>query len=124
MYPAHKAGSKQQRGLTLVGLICMLSLGAAAALVGFKLLPAYTEFYNVKRIVAEIAASPEAKGGSPKQVQQAFDRRALIDSVQSVKGTDLDIQKNGDNMTLSVSWERKVPLVANVSVLVEFQVES
>lgn len=119
-----KAGMGRQRGLTLIGLILILSLIAMAALVGFKLLPVYTEFFNVKRIVSEIAASPEAKGASLKQLQIAFDRRALIDSVSSVKGADLEMQKTGDAVSLSLSWERKVPLVANVSVLVEFQVES
>ena len=115
---------KAQRGLTLVGLIFILGLCAMTALLGFKMLPAYLEFFNVKRIVADIAASPQTKGATIKQVQQAFDQRAVIDSIASVKGSDLEVEKSGDGYILSISWEKKVPLIHNVSALVEFEVES
>lgn len=115
---------QHQRGLTLVGLIFMLSLAGFAALLAAKLLPAYLEFFAIKRIVSEIGASGEGQNGTAKTIQASFDRRATIESVTSVRGRDLEIVKEGNGFVISATWERRVPLVYNISALMEFQVES
>ena len=57
-------------------------------------------------------------------IQASFDRRATIESVTSLRGSDLPIEKDGNGFAISASWERKVPIIHNVSALVEFEVES
>ena len=37
-----------------------------------------------------------------------------------VAGTDLEIGKDGGKTLIEVAYERKVPVVANVSLLIEF----
>lgn len=115
---------RHQRGLTLVGLIIILGMLGFAALLAAKLLPAYLEFYAIKRIVNEISTSGETQNGSAKTIQASFDRRATIESVTSVRGRDLEIVKEGNGFVVSASWERRVPLVYNISALMEFEVES
>ncbi len=115
---------QRERGLTLVGLILVLGVSAFFVLMGFKLLPAYIEFFSIKRIIKELGESPELKGATVKDVQAAFERRATIDSITAIRGTDLQIDKQGDGFVLSANWERKIPLVSNVSALVEFEVEN
>lgn len=115
---------QRQRGLTLIGLIFMLVIAAFVALLAAKLLPAYLEFFAIQRIVGEISASGEAQSGNVKTIQASFDRRATIESITSIRGADLDIEKDGDGFSISASWERRVPLIHNVSALVEFEVQS
>lgn len=115
---------QHQRGLTLVGLIFILMIAAFLALLAAKMLPAYLEFFAIQRIVGEITTSGEAQNGSVKSIQASFDRRATIESITSIRGADLAIEKDGNGFSISASWERRVPLIHNVSALVEFEVQS
>jgi Tfp pilus assembly major pilin PilA len=112
---------KHERGLTLIGLILVLGVASFFALLAMRLVPAYLEFFSIKRILTEVASN--SSGGSVKDVQAAFDRRAAIDSITAIRGADLAVEKNGDGYSISASWEQKVPLVSNISALIEFEVE-
>jgi Domain of unknown function (DUF4845) len=114
---------KREGGMTLLALIFVLGVAAFFAIVGFRLLPAYLEYFTVKRIVSDLVQNPDLRSASVKDVQVAFDRRATSEYLSSVKGSDLQVGKNASGITISASWEQKVALVANISALVEFQIE-
>ncbi len=113
---------KRQRGLSLIGLIVGGGILVFVAIVGMKCVPAYIEYFTVQKHIRELARSPDS--ASVKEIQNNFDKRAGVDDVTSVQGKDLDITKTGNTVTISVSYERKVPLFANVSALFEFDVSS
>lgn len=114
---------KNQKGVSLTGLLLICAVLIAVALVGFKLFPAYTEYFKVKNAVTEIAHNPEYKS-SPRELQAAFDRRATIDSISVVSSRDLEISKQADGYAVGVAWSVKVPLFGNVSACVDFDVQS
>ena len=41
--------------------------------------------------------------------------------IESVQGRDIEIAKSKNEVTASASWNRKLPLVANVSLFLEFE---
>jgi hypothetical protein len=114
---------RRERGMTFLSLVFILAVVAFFALLGFRMMPAYVEYFTVQRIITDLVNSPELKGASIREVQNAFDRRAVIDYISAVKGTDLQVDKNKDGISISASWEHKVPLVYNISALIEFEVE-
>jgi hypothetical protein len=111
----------RQRGLSLMGLIITLGVVAFFALMGFKLLPAYLEYWTVQRIVADLAHSPELRGGAPRDVVAAFDRRAVIDNVTSIRGNELEINKSGEGFEITASWSKRVPLFGNINACMDFE---
>jgi Domain of unknown function (DUF4845) len=112
---------KKQAGVSLGGLLVVSALVIVVALVGFKMLPAYLEYFTVQRIVRDLAHAPDMRGGSVQDVQRGFDRRAQIDNVNAVKGSDLEIAKQGDRFDITVNYSVRVPLFANVSACVDFE---
>ena len=112
---------KQQRGLSLIGLILVCALAAIVALIGFKVLPAYIEYFTIKKVVNDLANGTEVRGGSARDVMNAFDRRAMIDQISSIRSSDLEITKLGDGFAVVAAYQRCVPLVANVSVCMDFE---
>ena len=115
----------RQRGLSLMGLIITLGVVAFFALMGFKLLPAYIEYWTVKRIVADLAHAPELRGGSIRDVQAAFDRRASIDyGVTSISSKELEINKVGEGFEITGSWSTRVPLFGNINACLDFEVHN
>jgi len=114
---------KKQKGIGLSGLLLICVLLIAVALIGFKMFPAYAEYFKVKNAVNEISRHPEYKN-SAREMQLAFDRRATIDSISAVSGRDLEITKDANGHAVSVSWSVKVPLFSNVSACMDFEVHS
>jgi hypothetical protein len=115
---------KRQRGVSLSGLLIVAFILIFVALLGFKLFPAYLEYFQVKKALKEIATNPEIKGGSPREVQGAFARRAAIDNIKAVEPADIEIAKEGNEVVLSASWSVKIPLVQNISACLDFEAAS
>lgn len=113
----------RQNGLSLLGLLMVAALLGFALLVGLRTVPAINEYFAVKRGVKLIAEEGD-QGTAPADLRRSFDRRRQIDDVVSVSGQDLAISKAGGKTLVEVEYERKVPLVANVSLLLDFQASS
>ena len=116
------ATTRRQRGISLVGLIFGLALLAVLALVAMRTVPVYIEYYAIKRHVEDLGRGTE--GVSPRDIQSAFDKRAGVDDITAVKGSDLEVSKEGDVIVISVSYERRVSLFSNVSLSFTFDVSS
>ena len=112
---------QQQRGLSLIGLLMVSAVIVVVALIGFKLLPAYIEYFTIKRVISDIASGSEVRGGTVRDVTKAFMRRAQIDDISSIKASDLEITKQGDGFTIIANYQRCVPLFGNISVCIDFE---
>ena len=109
----------KQRGMGMLGILMIVVLVVAAVIVSMKAIPAYLEFFAVKRAVA--ALKSEADGGTVKAIKDKFDARATIDDIRTITANDLEISKEGGKVVVSVEYQRVVPLFANVSLLLDFQ---
>ena len=116
------AGYKQQGGFTLSKLLMVSILVGIAALLGMKLAPEYIEYYkirnNVLAVAQEVNAKPEA---TVADVRRGFERRAEIDHIKGLTSADLDVTKEGNQIVVGFAYERKVHLIKNISVLIEFE---
>src|SRR5438045_6239430 len=111
----------KQRGMSLVGLIFGGGLLAFVAIVGMKLLPAYIEYFSVKKIFASMEQAGDIKG-SVRDIRSSFDKRNAIEDVKSVKSEDLEITKEGGETVITASWSSKITLVGNASACFDFTV--
>ncbi len=115
---------KQQRGVTMIGMVLWGVVIVFVALVAMKLIPAYTEFMTVKKILTDIGSETGIKGMSNAEIRDRFSRRAMIDNISSVTAADLNISREGSNTVVSVEYTFQTPLVANVSLLADFSASS
>ena len=116
-------GSKRYRigfdsGVSLSGLIVVLIILGALALVAIKVTPAFFEYRAVKDSI--VKAKAEAGSGSVREVQQAFDKNAGVNDVNVISGRDLVITRDGGDTEISFAYEKRVPLAGNVSLLFDF----
>lgn len=113
----------RQQGISLVSLLIVGGLAAFVLLIGFRSVPAITEFMAIERNVKALAGEGD-NGALPTELRQNFNRRGEIDNVSSVTGADLDITKDNGKTRIEVEYARKVPVVANVSLLIDFHASS
>jgi uncharacterized protein DUF4845 len=114
----------KQRGLTLTGLIITAGVLVFFALIGFKLMPSYIEYLTIQRILKDLGHSPDLRGGTVKDIQTAFDRRAVVDNITSIQGKDLEVTKLGDGFEINANWATRVPLFGNVSACLDFDAKN
>ncbi|MBI1907292.1 MAG: DUF4845 domain-containing protein [Rhodocyclales bacterium] len=113
----------KQRGLTLISLILIAALLGAALLVAFKCVPVVTEYMAIVRVIKAVADEGD-QGENMGSLKRSFDRRAQIDDISSIRGSDLIVYKNAGKVVVQAQYERRVPLVANVSLVFEFNTSS
>jgi hypothetical protein len=109
----------RQRGVALSGLLVWGVIIAVVALLGMKVGPEYLEYYKVLKACKVIASA--SSGKTVPEIKAAFDRQADIDVIKVIKGADLDVSKDGNDIVLSFGYESRVPLFYNVSLLIDFQ---
>lgn len=110
---------KQQLGVTLTGLMLAAFVIAILALLGLKVVPEYMEYRTIMSAIKKVSSGSNASA-SVADVRNAFDRQANVDYISSLKGEDLDISKEGGAVIISFTYEKRIPLVANVSLLLDF----
>jgi len=111
---------KHQRGVTFIGMVFIAGLIVFGAIIGLKLIPAYIEYATVVNHLREIARSPDARGASPKEIQTMFNKRAQIDAIEAVKGDDVEVDKEGDQVILRAAYSTKIKLFGNLNACIDF----
>lgn len=110
---------RYQRGVTLSGLIVWGIVIAIVAVLGIRVVPDVIDYYKIRKIAASTAMN--SGGKTVPEIRAIFDRYADVDSIQTIKGTDLDISKEGDAVIVAFAYEKRIPLFLNVSLLIDFQ---
>ena len=110
---------KYQRGVALSGLIFWGVIFAFAALLIMKVVPTTIEYYKVlKDARASVAkVGPDA---TVADVRKTFDNFANIDSLD-FKSEQLDISKDGGKIVASFDYDKRIPLFANVSLVINYK---
>ena len=112
---------KTQRGITLTGAIMIMVVLALSGLFAAKLMPAYIEYFAVQKIFKGMQGAGEMSG-SVADIRKAYNRRNVVENVQSVTPEDLEIAKEGGEIIVSATWSVKVPMVSNFSACLDFHV--
>jgi hypothetical protein len=109
----------RQRGLSLIGFIIIAALVLAVAFVAFQAFPAYQEYFTIRKVLAS-TMNQIVEGTSPVEIRRQFDLVASADYIDSVKGRDIEITREGGKMVASVAWSRKIHIAGNAYLLLEF----
>ena len=114
-------GSKQvvigaQRGVSLSGLIFVLAVLGFLAVFGMKVLPTFSEY----RSILDGIKVAKATNGTIREMQQAFDKNADINSVTAITGKDLIISKETGETEISFAYEKRIPIAGPVSLVIDY----
>lgn len=111
----------KQSGVTLGGLMITLALIGGLAIFAMKLIPAYIEYGKIQKAFDVIVHDPAMEAATIREIKDSFQKRAnIIDDVSSVNTNDIEISKEGGKLKLSASYTKKIPLMGNISLLIEF----
>ena len=110
---------RRQQGLTITGFIFVAIFAMLVVMIGFRMVPAYIEWYTVQKVMANTLATSK-EGFTLYQFRRDFDLKAAADYIDSVRGSDVEVVKEGNQLVATASWTKVLHLVGNVSLLLEF----
>jgi hypothetical protein len=110
--------SKQQ-GFELKSAIFWMAILGFLGVMGAKLMPAYIEYFSVKKMFKAMEEQGDLKG-TVRDIRLAFDKRNAIEDVKNVRPDDLEITKEGGEAVVTANWSVRVPLVHNISACLDF----
>jgi hypothetical protein len=109
----------RQSGLTIIGFIFVAAVVVSLALLGFRVAPAYIEYFSVQKIMRQMMAETR-DGVTINEIRRDFDRRTGAEYIDSVHPSDLELSKEGNVITVSAAWQTTLHLFGNVSLLLDF----
>jgi Tfp pilus assembly protein PilE len=112
---------RQERGVSLMGLIVTLAVLAFLGVMAAKLLPSYIEYFKVKKVLSAMEQGGDFNG-SARDIRNSYDRRNAIEDIKSVQGSDLEVSKAAGETSVTATWSVKVPMVSNASACLDFTV--
>lgn len=110
----------QQRGLSMIGFLFVAIVLVAVAMLAMKLVPAYIEFFSVKKILATMGQESDLRSKSNAEIRSDFAKRANVGYVTVVKPEDITIDRRGGAPVISADYEFRTKLFGNVSLVVDF----
>jgi hypothetical protein len=118
MTTMHLTMTARQRGLSMLGFIFVTAVVLVVALLGFRVIPAYIEYFSVEKALQ--GALNDSKDLTAADVRKLVERRIGADYIDSVSPNDVVVSKTGNVITASASWQTKLHLVGNASLVLDF----
>jgi Domain of unknown function (DUF4845) len=110
--------ASRQRGLSMIGFLFVTAVVLIVALLGFRVIPAYIEYFSVEKALA--GALADSRDLTAADIRKLIDRRIGADYIDSVRASDVLVTKTGNVITAAASWQTKLHLVGNASLVLDF----
>lgn len=115
---------QKQSGMTMIGMMFIAIIVVFVAVVAMKLIPAYTEFLAIQKILKDIGGEAGSQNMSNAEIRERFIKRADVDNIKSISANDLRINRGSGRTVVSADYSFQTELVGNVSLLVDFSASS
>jgi hypothetical protein len=110
----------RQRGMTFIGLLCILALVGLIGYAGLRLVPLYLNYMKVARSMDATAAELKSDNPDPGAIRRSLEKHWQIEDISSVEAKEVEIVKNEGGVSLHVAYDDAAPYIDNVSLSVHF----
>jgi Domain of unknown function (DUF4845) len=111
---------KKQAGVSKFGLLMMFLLIASFLTFGLKVVPLYVDHNLIVGICEELIESGEAANMTTSDVRQRVSNTLRINNILDFDLSAIRVRKENDQAIISIAYERRVELVANLDVVAKF----
>ena len=110
---------RRQRGMSLIGLMAWAIIIGFIGYVAVRVLPTVNEYLTIQRAVDRVAAEAPP---TVAEVRKAFDKQKDIEySISSISGKDLEITKENEKLVIRFAYDKEIPLVEPVYLLMKYK---
>lgn len=110
----------RQRGVTFIGWVFLLAPLALVLYCVIRLTPIYLNYMSISKAMEQTAKEADAGNPNAAVLRVALDKRLDIEGVSGFSAQDVKIERSGNDWVMSAGYEDVVPMLANISLLVQF----
>lgn len=111
-----RRSTKCQPGFGVLASVVGTAFLALLAIIGVKVYPTLVEYRAV-----QAAADHAAQGGSPGQIEMAFERDLARRAISVVSGKDLEITKAGSRYQVGFRYLRRVAFFSTIGIEIVYE---
>lgn len=111
---------KHQKGLTFISWLIILAVGGFFVMLTLKLVPIYLENQSIQSVVESLDNDPLVRRETAGGIKKIIKKRMRINSVYDFPAEWVKVKKSKNRLIVDITYERREPIVANVSVVVSF----
>ncbi len=110
-----------QRGMTLIGWLIVLALIGFFTLCILRIGPGYLEYYKVVQVLKSLQAERGVADMNVMDIRRILSKRFDVNDIRTITPRQVRLQKNGPGWVVSVDYDFRTPLIANLSVVAHFE---
>lgn len=115
---------KRQRGVTLSSLLFFMLIVGFILYAMARVLPAYMDYWLVKRVMEQIAAQPDIADVKDSEVRARLGKDLRMNNVTVVGYEDVEIERLERGVHLSAEFSVKAPFMGAVHLCMDFKPEA
>jgi hypothetical protein len=109
-----------QAGLTAIGFILILIPVGFLIYAVLKVAPVYIEAFSVGDALQSLKKEPDIRERTQNDIYTLIQKRLEVNNIRSIKKEDVKIVKTVNDITVKVEYEARVPLIANIDLMMSF----
>jgi|SRR5579883_1247156 len=112
---------QRQRGMTFIGMLCVLAMAGIIGYAGVRLTPVYLNYLKVSRSMEAAASDFKSDNPDLAGMRRSLEKHWQIEDIDAVDSKDVEFNKDESGMvTMHVAYDHSVPYISNVSLSVHF----
>ena len=113
---------KRQRGISMIGGLLMIIVVCFVALMVIRIVPIYVSYFTVKSTLEGLLQDPASRQMSVPELYNTLQKRFDIGYVSVVDARQVKIRQQGRERILSLAYEDRRPLIANLDIVASFDI--
>lgn len=111
----------RQAGLGALGWLIVLAIASFLLTCLFKVGPVYIDHWQLRQALDEALADPAIATKSRSDLMEAIRRNFEVNRIEVIKASAVRVNETRDGRELDASYEKRVPLLQNIDVVVKFE---
>ena len=111
---------RKQAGVSKFGLLVTFVMIVAFLTFGLKVVPLYVDHNLITGVCEELIENGEAANMTTTDVRQRVSNTLRINNVTDFNLSSITVRKENDQAIITIAYERRVELVANLDVVAKF----
>lgn len=110
----------RQRGMSALGILFVLLVASFVLTCVIKLLPHYMDSWTLNSAISKSVENNQYKGMSSGEIRSKVGKYLDINRLEVIKAKDIKIKREKGITYIDASYEKRVPLMFNVDVVMKF----
>lgn len=113
--------ARRQQGFSMLMMMLFIAVGGFVLTVVIRVVPVYIDDFTLNRIIGSLEESrPYDDVETVGDVRELLRKRIQIDDIEGVDVGDMEIERDGERLSIRFSYEVRSPFMGNIDTVIQF----